>query len=137
MCFVLVNHCISLVADWNSSVSFTLLSNCYVLKSVTSQFSLHADKFVPFLCAVDAFQEQLREKQKLAHMLSSLIKIAEEFSVAVHNTNQDVSFCVPLIADPSGGIFITSRWSLWPPVVHDTIKLVLRKGKGERCVCSL
>jgi hypothetical protein len=30
--------------------------NCYVLKPVTSRFSVHADTSVPFLCAVDAFQ---------------------------------------------------------------------------------
>ncbi|AET00399.2 eukaryotic translation initiation factor eIF2A [Medicago truncatula] len=46
------------------------------------------------------FQEEMR--QKLAQMLSRLIKIAEEFNVAVYMTNQ-------VIADPGGGIFITDR----------------------------
>ncbi|AQK53189.1 Meiotic recombination protein DMC1-like protein [Zea mays] len=44
---------------------------------------------------------ELEEReQKLAHMLSRLTKIAEEFNVEVYITNQ-------VIADPGGGMFIT------------------------------
>jgi meiotic recombination protein DMC1 len=102
-------------------------------------------------------------QQKLAQMLSRLTKIAEEFNVAVYITNQGglcylalylfqeftderisfsklSPFCVPVIADPGGGMFITDPKK--PAGGHvlahaATIRLMLRKGKGEQRVCKI
>uniref|UniRef100_A0A0E0MJK1 RecA family profile 1 domain-containing protein n=1 Tax=Oryza punctata TaxID=4537 RepID=A0A0E0MJK1_ORYPU len=73
-------------------------------------------------------EEPFRLLQKLAQMLSRLTKIAEEFNVAVYITNQ-------VIADPGGGMFITDPKK--PAGGHvlahaATIRLMLRKGKGEQ-----
>ncbi|CAL5392750.1 unnamed protein product [Camellia sinensis] len=72
-------------------------------------------------------------QQKLAQMLSRLIKIAEEFNVAVYMTNQ-------VIADPGGGVFISDPKK--PAGGHvlahaATIRLMFRKGKGEQRVCKI
>ncbi|PHT85845.1 Meiotic recombination protein DMC1 -like protein [Capsicum annuum] len=72
-------------------------------------------------------------QQKLAQMLSRLIKIAEEFNVAVYMTNQ-------VIADPGGGVFISDPKK--PAGGHvlahaATIRLMFRKGKGEQRVCKV
>uniref|UniRef100_A0A0E0BF92 RecA family profile 1 domain-containing protein n=1 Tax=Oryza glumipatula TaxID=40148 RepID=A0A0E0BF92_9ORYZ len=72
--------------------------------------------------------ELAERQQKLAQMLSRLTKIAEEFNVAVYITNQ-------VIADPGGGMFITDPKK--PAGGHvlahaATIRLMLRKGKGEQ-----
>ncbi|CAL4896944.1 unnamed protein product [Urochloa decumbens] len=77
--------------------------------------------------------ELAERQQKLAHMLSRLTKIAEEFNVAVYITNQ-------VIADPGGGMFITDPKK--PAGGHvlahaATIRLMLRKGKGEQRVCKI
>ncbi|KAK3129109.1 hypothetical protein QOZ80_6BG0471660 [Eleusine coracana subsp. coracana] len=77
-------------------------------------------------------EEPFRLLQKLAQMLSRLTKIAEEFNVAVYITNQ-------VIADPGGGMFITDPKK--PAGGHvlahaATIRLMLRKGKGEQRVTS-
>ncbi|WJX62209.1 Meiotic recombination protein dmc1 [Trifolium repens] len=77
--------------------------------------------------------ELAERQQKLAQMLSRLIKIAEEFNVAVYMTNQ-------VIADPGGGMFITDPKK--PAGGHvlahaATIRLMFRKGKGEQRVCKV
>ncbi|KAL6905643.1 hypothetical protein ACP4OV_003244 [Aristida adscensionis] len=77
--------------------------------------------------------ELAERQQKLAQMLSRLTKIAEEFNVAVYITNQ-------VIADPGGGMFITDPKK--PAGGHvlahaSTIRLMLRKGKGEQRVCKI
>uniref|UniRef100_A0A0D3HRC7 RecA family profile 1 domain-containing protein n=1 Tax=Oryza barthii TaxID=65489 RepID=A0A0D3HRC7_9ORYZ len=77
--------------------------------------------------------ELAERQQKLAQMLSRLTKIAEEFNVAVYITNQ-------VIADPGGGMFITDPKK--PAGGHvlahaATIRLMLRKGKGEQRVCKI
>ncbi|KAK1296584.1 hypothetical protein QJS10_CPB15g01878 [Acorus calamus] len=77
--------------------------------------------------------ELAERQQKLAQMLSRLIKIAEEFNVAVYMTNQ-------VIADPGGGMFISDPKK--PAGGHvlahaSTIRLMLRKGKGEQRVCKM
>ncbi|KAK3425486.1 hypothetical protein EUGRSUZ_F02361, partial [Eucalyptus grandis] len=69
--------------------------------------------------------ELAERQQKLAQMLSRIIKIAEEFNVAVYMTNQ-------VIADPSGGVFISDPKK--PAGGHvlahaATIRLMFRKGK--------
>uniref|UniRef100_A0A1J3DGV1 Meiotic recombination protein DMC1 homolog n=1 Tax=Noccaea caerulescens TaxID=107243 RepID=A0A1J3DGV1_NOCCA len=72
-------------------------------------------------------------QQKLAQMLSRLIKIAEEFNVAVYMTNQ-------VIADPGGGMFIsdTKKPAGGHVLAHAaTIRLMFRKSKGEQRVCKV
>ncbi|KAJ6981653.1 meiotic recombination protein DMC1 [Populus alba x Populus x berolinensis] len=76
--------------------------------------------------------ELAERQQKLAQMLSRLIKIAEEFNVAVYMTNQ-------VIADPGGGMFISDPKK--PAGGHvlahaATIRLMFRKGKGEQRITS-
>nr|P37384.1 RecName: Full=Meiotic recombination protein DMC1 homolog [Lilium longiflorum]BAA04845.1 RAD51-like protein [Lilium longiflorum] len=77
--------------------------------------------------------ELAERQQKLAQMLSRLTKIAEEFNVAVYMTNQ-------VIADPGGGMFISDPKK--PAGGHvlahaATVRLMLRKGKGEQRVCKI
>ncbi|XP_061985055.1 meiotic recombination protein DMC1 homolog [Populus nigra] len=77
--------------------------------------------------------ELAERQQKLAQMLSRLIKISEEFNVAVYMTNQ-------VIADPGGGVFIPDPKK--PAGGHvlahaATIRLMFRKGKGEQRVCKV
>ncbi|KAG6524721.1 hypothetical protein ZIOFF_014659 [Zingiber officinale] len=77
--------------------------------------------------------ELAERQQKLAQMLSRLIKIAEEFNVAVFITNQ-------VIADPGGGMFISDpkKPAGGHVLAHAvTIRLMLRKGKGEQRVCKM
>ncbi|KAJ6312917.1 hypothetical protein OIU77_014439 [Salix suchowensis] len=76
--------------------------------------------------------ELAERQQKLAQMMSRLIKIAEEFNVAVYMTNQ-------VIADPRG-VFISDPKK--PAGGHvlahaATIRLMFRKGKGEQRVCKV
>ncbi|KAG5415570.1 hypothetical protein IGI04_003137 [Brassica rapa subsp. trilocularis] len=72
-------------------------------------------------------------QQKLAQMLSRIIKIAEEFNVAVYMTNQ-------VISDPGGGMFISDpkKPAGGHVLAHAvTIRLSFRKGKGEQRVCKI
>ncbi|WZY72956.1 hypothetical protein YC2023_005196 [Brassica napus] len=72
-------------------------------------------------------------QQKLAQMLSRIIKIAEEFNVAVYMTNQ-------VISDPGGGMFISDpkKPAGGHVLAHAvTIRLSFRKGKGEQRVCKV
>ncbi|KAE9589036.1 Meiotic recombination protein DMC1 [Lupinus albus] len=77
--------------------------------------------------------ELAERQQRLAQMLSRLIKIAEEFNVAVYMTNQ-------VIADPGGGMFVTDPKK--PAGGHvlahaATVRLMFRKGKGEQRICKV
>ncbi|XP_024533828.1 meiotic recombination protein DMC1 homolog [Selaginella moellendorffii] len=77
--------------------------------------------------------ELAERQQKLAQMLSRLIKIAEEFNVAVFLTNQ-------VIADPGGGTFVADPKK--PAGGHvlahaSTVRLMFRKGKGEQRICKV
>uniref|UniRef100_A0A803MSX9 DNA meiotic recombinase 1 n=1 Tax=Chenopodium quinoa TaxID=63459 RepID=A0A803MSX9_CHEQI len=77
--------------------------------------------------------ELAERQQKLAQMLSRLMKIAEEFNIAVYLTNQ-------VIADPAGGVFVTDPKK--PAGGHvlahaSTIRLMFRKGKGEQRICKV
>ncbi|KAL9317489.1 hypothetical protein ACSQ67_014006 [Phaseolus vulgaris] len=77
--------------------------------------------------------ELAERQQRLAQMLSRLIKIAEEFNVAVYMTNQ-------VIADPGGGVFVTDPKK--PAGGHvlahaATVRLMFRKGKGEQRICKV
>ncbi|KAL3749329.1 hypothetical protein ACJRO7_010438 [Eucalyptus globulus] len=72
-------------------------------------------------------------QQKLAQMLSRLLKIAEEFNVAVYMANQ-------VVDDLGGAVFISDPKK--PAGGHvlahlATIRLIFRKGKGEQHVCKL
>ncbi|PRP80620.1 meiotic recombination protein dmc1 [Planoprotostelium fungivorum] len=73
-------------------------------------------------------------QQKLGHMLSRLIKIAEEFNVAVVVTNQVVSdpgAAAMFVADakkPIGGHIMAHA---------STTRLYLRKGRGEARICKI
>lgn len=71
--------------------------------------------------------ELAERQQKLAQMLSCLMKIAEEFNIAVFLTNQ-------------GGVFVTDPKK--PAGGHvlahaSTIRLMFRKGKGEQRICKV
>ncbi|MCO5600421.1 hypothetical protein L7F22_054534 [Adiantum nelumboides] len=77
--------------------------------------------------------ELAERQQKLAQVLSRLTKIAEEFNVAVYMTNQ-------VIADPGGGTFLADPKK--PAGGHvlahaSTVRLMLRKGKGEQRICKV
>ncbi|KAF6141169.1 hypothetical protein GIB67_018259 [Kingdonia uniflora] len=77
--------------------------------------------------------ELAERQQKLAQMLSRLVKIAEEFNVAVYMTNH-------VIADPGGGMFVSDPKK--PAGGHvmahaSTVRLMFRKGKGEQRVCKV
>ncbi|KAG0580661.1 hypothetical protein KC19_4G190400 [Ceratodon purpureus] len=72
-------------------------------------------------------------QQKLAQMLSKLIKIAEEFNVAVFMTNH-------VIADPGGGTFVADpkKPAGGHVIAHaSTVRLMLRKGKAEQRICKV
>ncbi|CAK9160658.1 unnamed protein product [Ilex paraguariensis] len=85
--------------------------------------------------------ELAERQQKLAQMLSRIIKIAEEFNVAVYMTNQANDYkLIAVIADPGGGVFVTDPKK--PAGGHvlahaSTIRLMFRKGKGEQRVCKV
>ncbi|KAI4304032.1 hypothetical protein MLD38_039596 [Melastoma candidum] len=77
--------------------------------------------------------ELAERQQKLAQMLSRIMKIAEEFNVAVYMTNQ-------VIADPAGGVFVSDpkKPAGGHVLAHAvTIRLMFRKGKGEQRVCKV
>jgi meiotic recombination protein DMC1 len=78
--------------------------------------------------------ELAERQQKLGKMLSTLIKIAEEFNVAVYITNQ-------VVADPGGAsLFVADPKK--PVGGHilahaSTTRLSLRKGRGEQRICKI
>eukprot|EP00727_Mastigamoeba_balamuthi_P011266 m51a1_g6762 Meiotic recombination protein DMC1 putative (340) ;mRNA; r:95797-97108 len=78
--------------------------------------------------------ELAERQQKLGRMLSRLMKIAEEFNVAVVITNQ-------VCADPSGGaVFVQDpKKPIGGHVLAhaSTTRLFLRKGKGEQRVAKV
>ncbi|XP_026191140.1 meiotic recombination protein DMC1 homolog [Cyclospora cayetanensis] len=73
-------------------------------------------------------------QQKLNKMLSSLIKISEQYNVAVVVTNQ-------VMSDPAGGLTFVANPTK-PVGGHvlghaSTTRLSLRKGKGEQRICKV
>jgi meiotic recombination protein DMC1 len=78
--------------------------------------------------------ELAERQQKLARMLSSLIKVAEEFNVAVFISNQVVSdpgAAMSFVADPKkpvGGNILGHA---------STTRLSLRKGRGNERICKI
>ncbi|KAL6056418.1 Meiotic recombination protein DMC1 B [Balamuthia mandrillaris] len=78
--------------------------------------------------------ELAERQQKLGRMLSKLMKVAEEFNVAVFITNQVVS-------DPGGGAMFVAD-AKKPVGGHvlahaSTTRLYLRKGRGEQRICKI
>lgn len=105
-------------------------------KMAEDQFSLLVIDSITALFRVDfSGRGELAERQqKLAKMLSQLIKIAEEFNVAVYITNQ-------VVADPGGAsMFVADPKK---PVggnilAHaSTTRLSLRKGRADQRICKI
>lgn len=113
-------HLLSQVAAKMSEEPFSLL----VIDSITALFRVD----------FSGRGELAERQQKLAKMLSQLIKIAEEFNVAVYITNQ-------VVADPGGAsMFVADPKK---PVggnilAHaSTTRLSLRKGRGDQRICKI
>ena len=121
--------------------AFTHEHQAYLLSQVAAkmaedQFSLLVVDSITALFRVDfSGRGELAERQqKLAKMLSQLIKIAEEFNVVVYITNQ-------VVADPGGAsMFVADPKK---PVggnilAHaSTTRLSLRKGRGDQRICKI
>ena len=106
-------------------------------KMVEDRFSLIVVDSATALFRVDfAGRGTLSERQqKLGQHLSHLIKIAEEFNVAVYVTNQVQS-------DPSGGmgaIFGDQKKPIGGNIMAHacTTRLQLKKGRGEQRICKV
>lgn len=105
-------------------------------KMAEEQFSLLVIDSITALFRVDfSGRGELAERQqKLGKMLSNLIKIAEEFNVAVYITNQ-------VVADPGGAsMFVADPKK--PVGGHilahaSTTRLSLRKGRGDQRICKI
>jgi meiotic recombination protein DMC1 len=112
------------------------LLNAVTAKMADDQFRLLIMDSVTALFRVD-FQgrgELAERQQKLGQMLNKLIKVAEEFNVAVFLTNQVVSDpggAAMFVADPKkpiGGHILAHA---------STTRLFLRKGRGEQRICKI
>lgn len=106
-------------------------------KMVEDRFSLIVVDSATALFRVDfAGRGTLSERQqKLGQHLSHLIKIAEEFNVAVYVTNQVQS-------DPSGGMgamFGDQKKPIGGNIMAHacTTRLQLKKGRGEQRICKV
>jgi meiotic recombination protein DMC1 len=105
-------------------------------KMVEDQYRLLIVDSVMALFRVDySGRGELAERQqKLGRMLSKLMKLAEEFNVAVVVTNQ-------VVADPGGAAMFVAD-SKKPIGGHvmahaSTTRLYLRKGRGEQRICKI
>lgn len=104
-------------------------------KMVEDQFRVLIIDSISALFRVDfSGRGELSERQqKLGQHMSQLMKLAEEFNVAVFITNQ-------VQADPSGGsMFADPRKPVGGHVLAhaSTTRLYLRKGRGEQRVCKI
>eukprot|EP01062_Namystynia_karyoxenos_P019941 TRINITY_DN17538_c0_g1_i2.p1 TRINITY_DN17538_c0_g1~~TRINITY_DN17538_c0_g1_i2.p1 ORF type:complete len:370 (+),score=69.28 TRINITY_DN17538_c0_g1_i2:80-1111(+) len=105
-------------------------------KLVDDQFKLVVVDSITALFRVDfSGRGELAERQqKLGRMLSNLMKLAEEFNVAVYITNQVVS-------DPGGASMFTAdpKKPVGGHVVAhaSTTRLSLRKGRGEQRIVKI
>ncbi|EPY24770.1 meiotic recombination protein DMC1 [Strigomonas culicis] len=105
-------------------------------KMAEDQFSLLVVDSITALFRVDfsGRGELADRQQKLGKMMSHLMKIAEEFNVAVYITNQ-------VVADPGGAsMFVADPKK--PVGGHilahaSTTRLSLRKGRGDQRVCKI
>ena len=108
----------------------------YVCAScVEEQFRVLIVDSVTALFRVDfSGRGELSERQqKLGTYMSQLMKLAEEFNLAVFITNQ-------VQADPSGtAMFADPRKPIGGHVLAhaSTTRLYLRKGRGEQRVCKI
>jgi len=112
------------------------LLNTVAAKMAEDQFSLLVVDSITALFRVDftGRGELAERQQKLGKMLSQLLKISEEYNVAVYLTNQ-------VVADPGGAsLFIADPKK---PVgghvlAHAcTTRLSLRKGRGDQRICKI
>ena len=104
-------------------------------KMVDDQFRVLVIDSISALFRVDfSGRGELSERQqKLGQHMSQLIKLAEEFNIAVFITNQ-------VQADPSGGsMFADPRKPVGGHILAhaSTTRLYLRKGRGEQRVCKI
>jgi meiotic recombination protein DMC1 len=86
---------------------------------------------------------QLSERQQdLGKFLSRLMKLAEQFNVAVVLTNQGMFFLTLVMADPGGGMGSFMGDTKKPIGGHvlahaSTTRLYFKKGKGEERICKV
>lgn len=114
----------------------THLLSMVAAKMAEDQFSLLIVDSITALFRVDfSGRGELAERQqKLGRMMSTLIKTAEEFNVAVYITNQ-------VVADPGGAsMFVADPKK--PVGGHvlahaSTTRLSLRKGRGDQRICKI
>lgn len=113
-------HLLSMVGAKMAEEPFSLL----VVDSVTALFRVD----------FSGRGELAERQQKLAKMLSQLMKLAEEYNIAVYITNQ-------VVADPGGAsMFVADPKK--PVGGHilahaSTVRLSLRKGRGEQRICKI
>ncbi|CCW68978.1 unnamed protein product [Phytomonas sp. Hart1] len=113
-------HLISMVAAKMAEEPFSLL----VVDSITGLFRVD----------FSGRGELAERQQKLGRMMSQLLKIAEEFNIAVYITNQVVSDpggASMFVADPKkpiGGHVLAHA---------STTRLSLRKGRGDQRICKI
>ncbi|CCW64390.1 unnamed protein product [Phytomonas sp. EM1] len=113
-------HLLSMVAAKMAEEPFSLL----VVDSITGLFRVD----------FSGRGELAERQQKLGRMMSQLLKIAEEFNVAVYITNQVVSDpggASMFVADPKkpiGGHVLAHA---------STTRLSLRKGRGDQRICKI
>lgn len=113
-------HLLSLVAAKMAEEPYSLL----VVDSITALFRVD----------FSGRGELAERQQKLGKMLNQLMKIAEEFNVAVYITNQ-------VVADPGGACMFVADPK--KPIgghilAHaSTTRLSLRKGRGEQRICKI
>lgn len=130
-----------------------VLNNILVARAYTHEHQMHLLSMVAAKMAEDQFSllivdsitalfrvdfsgrgELAERQQKLAKMMSQLIKLAEEFNVAVYITNQVVSDpggASMFVADPKkpvGGHILAHA---------STTRLSLRKGRGDQRICKI
>lgn len=114
------SHLLSLVAAKMAEEQYSLL----VVDSITALFRVD----------FSGRGELAERQQKLGKMMSQLIKIAEEFNVAVYITNQ-------VVADPGGACMFVAdpKKPIGGHVLAhaSTTRLSLRKGRAEQRVCKI
>jgi meiotic recombination protein DMC1 len=125
-----------LVARPHTHESQAHLLSTVAAKMAEEQFALLVVDSITALFRVDfSGRGELAERQqKLAKMLSQLVKLAEEFNVAVFITNQ-------VVADPGGAsMFVADPKK--PVGGHilahaSTTRLSLRKGRADQRICKI
>lgn len=113
-------HLLSLVAAKMAEEPYALL----IVDSITALFRVD----------FSGRGELAERQQKLGKMMSTLIKTAEEFNIAVYITNQ-------VVADPGGAsMFVADpKKPIGGHVLAhaSTTRLSLRKGRGDQRICKI